>query len=128
MTTGMATQKVLIIEDDPDIQRLVGLRLKKNGFDVAYASDAITSMTIARKEQPDVIILDLGLPGGDGYVVMERLRALAALATVPVIVVTARDPSTNRERSIAAGATMFLSKPIDFDALESAVARALGSY
>jgi DNA-binding response OmpR family regulator len=118
--------KVLIIEDDADIQRLIDLRLKSQGYATAWAGDAITAMMVARRESPDAIVLDLGLPGGDGFVVMERLRSLAPLAHVPVIVVTARDPSTSRERALTAGAHAFLEKPIDVDALLAAVREALG--
>lgn len=122
----MAEKKVLIIEDDADIQRLIDLRLKAQGYATAWAGDAITAMMVARRESPDVIVLDLGLPGGDGFVVMERLRSLASLAHVPVIVVTARDPSSSRDRALSAGAHAFLEKPIDADALLAAVRGAVG--
>ncbi len=120
------TRKILIIEDDADISGLLGLRLKRLGYETAFASDAVTALTVARKEQPDLIVLDLGLPGGDGHIVMERLRSIASLSHVPVIVVTARDPATSRDRVLAAGAHAFLEKPIDMDSLLSAVRDALG--
>jgi DNA-binding response OmpR family regulator len=122
----MDAKKVLIIEDDADIRRLIDIRLKAQNYSTAWAGDAVTAVMIARRENPDAIVLDLGLPGGDGFVVMERLRSLAQLAHVPVIVVTARDPSTSRERALEAGATAFLEKPIDADALLDAVRSAVG--
>ena len=122
----MAEKKVLIIEDDADIRRLIDLRLKSQNYATAWAGDAITAMMVARRENPDAIVLDLGLPGGDGFVVMERLRSLSQLAHVPVIVVTARDPSTTRDRALAAGAQAFLEKPIDAEALLAAVREAVG--
>lgn len=127
MSTSVAARKILIVEDDADIRQLINLRLRAQSYDTAFASDAITAMTIARKENPDLIVLDLGLPGGDGFVIMERLKAIASLATVPVIVVTARDPATSRERALAAGATAFVQKPIDMAQLSAAIERALGS-
>jgi DNA-binding response OmpR family regulator len=122
----LANEKILIIEDDPDISGLLGARLKRSGYHPAYAADAVTALTVARKEQPDLIVLDLGLPGGDGHIVMERLRSIASLAHVPVIVITARDAATSRDRTLAAGAQAFLEKPIDSELLLATVREALG--
>ncbi len=121
----MAT-KILVIEDDADIRRLLKIRLGEDGYDTAFAWDAVTALTIARKAEPDVIILDLGLPGGDGYVVMERLQSLAPLAMVPIIVVSAQPASMQSEPARAAGAVAFIEKPIEMDVLLAAVRDALG--
>jgi DNA-binding response OmpR family regulator len=123
----VATKKILIVEDDADIRQLINLRLRALNYDTAFAGDAITAMSVARKENPDLIVLDLGLPGGDGFVIMERLKAIASLSTVPVVVVTARDPATSRERALASGARAFLQKPIDMAELASAVDQAIGT-
>ena len=72
---------------------------------------------MAQKEKPDLIILDIGLPAGDGFVVLDRLQQSAHLSSIPVIVLTARDPQFNRERTMKAGATAFLQKPADNDEL-----------
>ena len=117
--------KILIVEDDADIRQLINLRLRARNYETAFAGDAITAMTVARKENPDLVILDLGLPGGDGFVIMERMKAIASLSATPVIVITARDPVSSRDRALAAGAHAFLSKPIDMAELTSAVASAL---
>ncbi len=123
----MVKAKILIIEDDPDISGLLGLRLRQNDYDTAFASDAVTAMTIARKERPDVILLDIGLPGGGGLLVMERLKAIAPLAHVPVIVVSARDPAATEEHVLRAGAQAFLPKPIETERLLATVRSALGT-
>jgi DNA-binding response OmpR family regulator len=123
----VAKAKILIIEDDPDISGLLGLRLRQNDYETAFASDAVTAMTVARKERPDVILLDIGLPGGGGLLVMERLKAVAPLAHVPVIVVSARDPATTEEHVLRAGARAFLGKPIDTERLLSTIRAALGA-
>jgi DNA-binding response OmpR family regulator len=66
---------------------------------------------MAQKERPNLIILDIGLPAGDGFVVLDRLQQSAQLSSIPVIVLTARDPQYNRERTLKAGACAFLQKP-----------------
>jgi DNA-binding response OmpR family regulator len=83
-------------------------------------------MSEARKCEPDLIILDLGLPAGDGFIVMERLKKLPSLALIPVIVVSARDVRVNRERALKAGAKAFLQKPMDDAELLAVIRKALG--
>jgi DNA-binding response OmpR family regulator len=126
MAVSVAGKKILIVEDDADIRQLINLRLRARNYETAFAGDAITAMTVARKESPDLVLLDLGLPGGDGFLIMERMRAIASLAAIPVIVITASDPAATRERALQAGASAFLSKPIDIGELTEAVERALG--
>ena len=68
---------------------------------------------MAQKENPSLIILDLGLPAGDGFVVLERLQNSDTLSSIPVIVLTARDPQTSEQKTLQAGATAFFQKPAD---------------
>jgi DNA-binding response OmpR family regulator len=117
--------KILIVEDDQDMVRAMGVRLKAQGYGLVVASDAISAISTARKEKPDLIILDLGLPGGDGFVVMERLKSVPDLMLVPVIVVSARDPKTNEARALQAGARLFLQKPFEAAELLAAIQNAL---
>jgi DNA-binding response OmpR family regulator len=123
----MAGAKILIVDDDLDIRRLLGVRLKAKGYDAVFAGDAISAVNQARHERPDLILLDLGLPAGDGYVVMERLRAMPALEGIPVIVVSARDPVTEQDRLAETGADAFFRKPFDSEQLLAAIGRALGT-
>lgn len=122
----MGNKKILIVEDDPDVRQGMHLRLKANHFDCFFAGDAVSSMSEARKCEPDLIILDLGLPAGDGFVVMERLKQFPSLALVPVIVVSARDVRVNRERALKAGAKAFLQKPMDDAEFLAVIRKALG--
>jgi DNA-binding response OmpR family regulator len=123
----MADAKILIVDDDQDIRHLLGHRLKAQGYEAVFAGDAISAVNQARTERPDLILLDLSLPAGDGYVVMERLRAMPALEGIPVIVVSARDPLSEEERFAQSGADAFFRKPFDHEELVNAIERALGA-
>jgi two-component system KDP operon response regulator KdpE len=119
-------KKILIVDDDP--QLLLGLtpRLKANGYGIVTAADAIAALGVARKETPDLILLDLGLPGGDGFLVLERLRNMSELSTIPVIVLSARDPTDNKKRALNGGAVAYFQKPPDNHELLTAIRQALG--
>jgi two-component system KDP operon response regulator KdpE len=122
----MQTKKILIVEDDPDVREGMHVRLKANGYDTFFAVDALSVVAATRKHVPDLIILDLGLPGGDGYVVMERLNRIPEQALIPIIVVSARDVRGNQERALKAGAKAFLQKPVDNAELLAVIRQALG--
>jgi CheY-like chemotaxis protein len=124
----MSNKKILIVEDDADVRLGYQVLLKANGYDTFFAADSITAISEARKQMPDLIILDLGLPAGDGHVVLERLRGSVNmdLGGIPVVVVSGRDLRGNKERALKAGAKAFLQKPWDDDELLSLIARLLG--
>ena len=114
------------MDDDADHRRGLNLRLRANHYDTAFAADAMQAVSAARKDRPDLVLLDLSLPGGDGIVVMERFRANAELSVIPVIVITGRDPLVNRQRALEAGAVAFFQKPVDNAELLAAIREALG--
>jgi DNA-binding response OmpR family regulator len=124
----MSNKKILIVEDDADVRLGYRVLLKAQGYDTFFAADSIAAISEARKHLPDLMILDLGLPAGDGFVVMERLQGPTNvdLAGIPVIVVSGRDLRGNKERALAAGAKAFVQKPWDDDELLGRVARLLG--
>ena len=122
----MAKAKILIVDDDQDIRRLLGHRLKADDYETVFASDAITAVNMARKEEPDLVLLDLGLPAGDGYVVIDRMRAMPALENIPVIIVTARDVRVEQQTAALAGADAIFQKPFDHARLLDAIRSALG--
>jgi DNA-binding response OmpR family regulator len=119
-------KKILIIDDDDHLLLGLTARLKTNGYAVVWASDAVTAISMARKEAPDLIILDLGLPAGNGFLVLDRMRALSDLVAIPVIVLSARDPADNKRRSLDAGAAAYFQKPPDNHEFLMAIRRALG--
>jgi len=103
------SKKILVVDDDSVMRLGYQMLLKTEGYETFFAGDAMSAMSEARKCQPDLIILDMGLPAGDGVVVMQRLKANIHLALVPVIVVSAN--ATNKDRALVAGAKAFLPKP-----------------
>ncbi len=122
----MVNKKILIVEDDPDVLKSMHVRLRAHNYDTYSASDAISCMAEARKNEPDLIILDLGLPAGDGFLLMDRFKNVPALAAVPVIVVTGREVRGNLKRVIEAGAKAFLQKPVNQAKLLAVIRQALG--
>ena len=122
----MSNKKILVVEDDADVRLGYHVLLKANHYDTFFAADAMTAVTEARKQQPDLIILDLGLPAGDGFVVLERFKTLPHLAVVPVIVVSARDLHGNKERALKAGARAFLQKPWNDNELLGIIGQLVG--
>jgi len=119
------TRKILVVEDDDDYRRGTCLRLQAKGFKVVDAADSITGVGIAMKENPDLILLDLGLPGGNGFVFLDRLRSHPTLALVPVILLSAWDPASHQETVVRARVAAFLRKPVDSDVLMAAIRKAL---
>ena len=103
---------VLIVDDDPDVRLGLQVRLAANDYQLFFAADGVTSIAEARKQNPDLIILDLGLPAGDGFSVLERLKVNEKLSLIPVIVLSGRDRVGNWDRAIKAGAKTFLQKPV----------------
>jgi two-component system KDP operon response regulator KdpE len=122
----MSNKKVLIVEDDADVRMGLHVRLKANNYDIFFAVDGFSSLAEARKHEPDLILLDLGLPAGDGFLVMDRIKAVPALAMIPIIVVSGRSGAANRERALKAGAKAFLEKPVDNAELLAVIRQALG--
>jgi len=118
--------KILIIDDDQELLQGLRIRLQSYGFDVQLASDALLAVHLALKNKPDLIILDIGLPGGDGYMTMTRMRSHMPLAHIPIIIITAADASTHQDRALKSGADAFFQKPIDNHQLLAAINSALG--
>lgn len=117
--------KILIVDDDADIRRGLYVWLRAHDYEVIFAADAVSAMAAAMKEKPELIILDIGLPAGDGFVVMQRLKKHPALDCIPVIILTARDAQVNQPLAMSAGAFAFFQKPADNNQLLKAIRAAL---
>ena len=120
--------RVLLVDDDYDFVVAVAMLLRRHGYEVITANDAVSAVSVAIKQIPDVALIDLRLPGGEGITVMERLRTLPQLAGMPVIVITGVDPEASRERALAAGAAGYLAKPASEEELLEALRVALEGH
>lgn len=118
--------KILIVEDDHAARKGLGIRLRAHKFEAVFAIDSVAAVKTALAERPDLVILDLGLPGGDGFRVIHRFQDLAPLAEMPVIILTGRDTHTNRQRAEEMGVRAFLQKPADNDVLLARIREAIG--
>ncbi len=107
--------KILYVEDDPSSERLVRRVLESEGFFVLSTADGLSAIEIARREIPDMILMDINISGLDGYEVTTRLRTIDDLRLVPIVAVTAATLQGDRERALIAGCTGYISKPIDID-------------
>jgi CheY-like chemotaxis protein len=121
----MAHEKILIVDDNADTRLLLSLRLKARGYEIGYAADALEAIMMAHRYAPNAILLDLGLPGSSGFLVLERLKSVPALASIPVIIVSAEEPEVARSKALALGAVAFLQKPVVVHILVDTVEKAL---
>jgi two-component system KDP operon response regulator KdpE len=106
--------RVLVVDDEPQILRGMGTNLRARGYDVETAPDGEQALEVAARTHPDVVILDLGLPGIDG---IDVIRGLRAWTQIPIIVLSARDQERDKVEALDAGADDYVSKPFGMDEL-----------
>jgi two-component system, cell cycle response regulator len=111
------TARVLIVDDIPANLKLLEAKLTAEYFEVIQASDGPTALELAQREQPDIVLLDVMMPGMDGYEVCQRLKQLPETHHIPVVMVTALDQQSDRVKGLESGADDFLTKPINDIAL-----------
>lgn len=110
---GLATRnRLLIIDDSPDFQLLIKTFLQDSNFTYLSATDSLQATGIALREKPRVILLDIGLPGGDGLLLLERLRANAQTHGIPIIIATGQTTPGLEAKVRAKGAKAYLKKPV----------------
>jgi two-component system response regulator MprA len=110
---GMAT-RLLLVDDDPKIVSLLQRGLAFEGFDVLAAAGGVAALETARLQRPHVVLLDISMPGPDGFEVCRQMRLLN---NAPIIMLTARDETSDKVRALNLGADDYVAKPFDFDEL-----------
>ena len=113
MPSSTAAQRILVVDDDQDIVRLVRAYLEKAGYQVFTANDGQTALHILRRDRPDLVVLDLMLPDEDGWDITRRVRADSTLAATPIIMLTARIDDTDKIIGLELGADDYITKPFN---------------
>jgi CheY-like chemotaxis protein len=123
---GQPAVKVLLVDDEDSLRKVMRDLLERDGYDVAEARDGVQALDQIDRVGPDIIVLDLNLPGLDGYGVLSHLRSRPATAAIPVIVLTAKGDEDNEVRVFELGADDFLTKPFRARALSARLEAVLG--
>ncbi len=118
-------KKILIVDDERDIVKGLMIRLQAAGYEVATAFDGAQGVFMAHKEKPDLIILDIRMPAGNGFSVAQRLKRSIHTFTIPVIFLTGSPEKNAEEKAMALGARFYIKKPYDPEELLDAIKRAL---
>jgi CheY-like chemotaxis protein len=126
-TDNKARPIVLVVEDYDDARELISIWLEGSGYRVVEARDGEEAVEAARRECPDLVIMDMSLPTLDGLSATAAIRRIEELCHVPVIACSAHDVQEWSDKALAAGCNDFVSKPVDFAALERALKRLLPS-
>lgn len=114
---------VLLADDDRILTRLLAVRLKSKGWDVEVAHDAMQALISAVRSQPDVIVLDISMPGGTGFGALTNLKQSARTEAIPVVVVSNSIAPEDEAKVLALGAVAFHRKPVDPDTLHEILSR-----
>ena len=123
----MAGERILLVEDNPQNRRLAQFLLQSRGYIVYEATTGEAPLELARTHLPDLILMDLQLPGVDGYAVTQRLKQDATTAAIPVVALTAYAMQGDRDKAMAVGCDGYITKPIDTKEFPGAVSRYLAS-
>jgi CheY-like chemotaxis protein len=119
-------KKILVVDDDKQIALLLASRLRANAYEIIVAYDAVQAIAKAFREKPDLILLDIKMPAGGGFSVLDNLMNSGKTGVTPVIVITAYPSPAIRQKVMAMGAIDFISKPFKAEEVLSKIGKALG--
>ena len=104
-------KKIMVVDDEPYIARVIKFKLEQEGYIVISANDGITGLNKIREEKPDLVLLDVMMPGMTGYEVCQKIKGDAELAGIPVVILTAKGQERDREQGFSMGASDYITKP-----------------
>lgn len=117
LTCSISMRTVLVVEDYDDVRRMLKVLLESEKFRVLEAATGAEALEVIKDQRPDVILMDLALPGFDGFETIRRIRTIDGFQNTPIVVLTAYTGPSTYETALAAGSDYFMAKPIDFDEL-----------
>jgi len=123
--TKPGAKTILVVDDDPEIVTMLSLRLGKRGYRVVSATDGNAAVTTAQRERPDLVVLDVMMPGKTGWEVARNLRHDPATEQIKIVMLTAIGEQVNEMTSPLYGADAHIDKPFEFDTLERTIQRLL---
>jgi CheY-like chemotaxis protein len=121
----MSKARILVVDDDPEIVTMLSTRLTKRGYAVTTASDGSQAIALAKKDLPDVILLDVMMPGKSGWEVARAIKQDPSTSSVKIVMVSAIGEKTNEITAPIYGADAHVDKPFEFDHLEGVIAKLL---
>ena len=119
--------RILAVDDEPHILKLVSFSLKSHGFDVVEASDGLSAVQVAEDEQPDLILMDVMMPLLNGYDACERIKANPKTSHIPVVMLSAKSQLAEQQAGLDRGALTYITKPFTPKELVQRVSEILGS-
>jgi len=119
--------RVLLIDDNAALRQMTQRRLLRHGIEIELADDGESGLRMIRAAPPDVLLLDMNLPGKDGWSLAQEIKADPSTQSIAIIAITAHAMRGDRERALAAGCDDYVSKPIDFDTLVAMIRKLVAS-
>ena len=119
-------KKIMVVDDEPYIARVIKFKLEQEGYTVISANDGITGLSKIKEEKPDLVLLDVMMPGMSGYEVCQKIKGDAELAGIPVVILTAKGQERDREQGFSMGASDYITKPFSPNRLLELVKSIIG--